>query len=833
MANPIQIVLNPEDFDTDREGGGGGAGKDFFADRDHEFHQHKKNVLDQMEAVSNRLQSQPDTDIGFLKISMRRSAWAKSHRPIRSLFKHDLTPVVGGTDIGVMLVEARPYSIDNVARRMAEAEEHTIKRFNETKNREEPYPSRTKSELGAVQKIELYQKEDKRDFSLDEAIDWLSRSDTGGTYEIELFRPMPQRSTIDALDESHQRLFLSFANGLSQFGNGLVATRLVTQEREQPRLNIRLGTSDERAILKLGPSSIGGRSDRALSPFDPSRERHAALLDFLGNHPLVRSIGLPGVIVQSALDHSGDASKNFDVPNKDESVEQARLAIIDGGLGEALDAWVIDRWDTLAEEDMDQSHGTFIGGLTVAGRAMNGESVCAEPDGTELVDIAILPDTTKSGAFNSYYPEGISQFFEELETAVSDTKERHGVRIFNMSMNIQQPAVPGNYSPYASTLDRISEENDVLFFISAGNTDPQDVRPEWPQEDTDALAAVAAARNDGILMPAESVRNVSVAALNPPVHPSSIPYAPARYSCRGPGLRAGVKPDFAHVGGSGSPAMPEGHGLFSISPDGGVISDCGTSYATPIVAKTAAELDKAIEGHVSRETILGLLVHGAQLPEPLCGKSLKPIARHMAGFGIPSSSERLLESDDHQITLVFATRIREGQQMAFRFPWPESLVTEDGKCRGAARLTLVSSPPLDTRYGAEFVRVNIEAALQQETREGKWSGKLDSPYLKEQKDVHRIEAELIEHGLKWSAVKVYEKKMPKGVGFSSNWRLAVNYLTRAGEVMPSEGVPFTAILTISDIDASEPVFNDMRQTLNALGVRTADIRTAARVTPRV
>ena len=51
--------------------------------------------------------------------------------------------------------------------------------------------------------------------------------------------------------------------------------------------------------------------------------------------------------------------------------------------------------------------------------------------------------------------------------------------------------------------------------------------------------------------------------------------------------------------------------------------------------------------------------------------------------------------------------------------------------------------------------------------------------------------------------------------------------------MPDEGVPFTALLTISDPKGEKPVFNDMRQVLNALGVRVEDIRTAARVSTRV
>ena len=61
----------------------------------------------------------------------------------------------------------------------------------------------------------------------------------------------------------------------------------------------------------------------------------------------------------------------------------------------------------------------------------------------------------------------------------------------------------------------------------------------------------------------------------------------------------------------------------------------------------------------------------------------------------------------------------------------------------------------------------------------------------------------------------------------------VDYITRANDEMPQDGVPFTAILTIADIDGERPVFNDVRATLIALGVQTADIRTAARVVTRV
>jgi len=227
----------------------------------------------------------------------------------------------------------------------------------------------------------------------------------------------------------------------------------------------------------------------------------------------------------------------------------------------------------------------------------------------------------------------------------------------------------------------------------------------------------------------------------------------------------------AHFGGSGSPQTPLGHGLFSIKPDGSTCDGCGTSYATPLVAKTAAVLDQSIEGEVSRESLIGLLLHHARMPDLLATKALSGVARDLAGFGRPPCAAEILEGDDHQITLVFASRLRRDQQISFVFAWPPSLVTAEGKCRGAAKLTLVSTPPLDPRFGSEFVRVNIDATLQQEDfdKVGKqgWRGRLDPVYLPGKADAPTIEAERIEHGLKWSPVKQLAKVMPLGIGKSS------------------------------------------------------------------
>ncbi|MGJ3261937.1 MAG: S8 family peptidase [Salinarimonas sp.] len=845
MAAPVQIILNQESFEELRDKGGGGPKKDFFANADTDFVRHKAEITTQLATVKDALDRRPTGNIGILKLVLRRSAWAKSHRPVRALFKPELTPVVGGGDLGEIFVEARPAALERIRAVVQSAEETAKRRPEPNTGKLVPYPSTARSETGAIDRIELYGAADRRRFSVEDGVEWLANPMTGGAYHIDLFDIPPPRGQWDAADKDRQLLYRSFVDGLEAIGSGLVAERLTTPRLDRPQLALRLERSTNAPALFLQAATADRRKTRDLAPFDGNRERHSRLLTFLDNHPLVRRIELPPILTRTILDERlsarASAAKVRQAPTTaimpEPLVARAypKMGVIDGGIASGLDSWIVHRWDTLANVDKSLDHGTFIAGLTVGGAGLNGPGICPEPDGIALVDIAIFPDEAKP-VFQNYYPGGVPDFMDEIANAVADARARHGTRVFNLSLNVQHQAEPDQYGALAARLDTIAEQNDAIFVISAGNTTPQDRRTEWPGDETQALIALASARNDGLLMPAESIRSLSVAALNPPDLPTSLAHAPARYSRRGPGLRAGVKPDLAHIGGSGSPDDALGTGLFSVAPDGACIHGCGTSYAAPLVAKTAAMLDHSIEGDVSRETIIGLLMHHARVPELLTTKALSSVARDLVGFGMPPSAADILEGSDHAITLVFAHRLRRDQQVAFQFGWPPSLVMPNGKCRGQARLTLVSSPPLDTSFGAELVRVNIEAALQQEDFDkagnSGWKGRMEAAYLPGRASGPPIEAERIEHGFKWSPSKMFTRTL-RGVGKSSNWRMFVGYTTRAGEIMPDNGVPFTAILTISDPDGAAPVFNEMRALLARSGVRIEDIQTAARVATRV
>ena len=337
------------------------------------------------------------------------------------------------------------------------------------------------------------------------------------------------------------------------------------------------------------------------------------------------------------------------------------------------------------------------------------------------------------------------------------------------------------------------------------------------------------------------MRGLSVGALNCPAGPQ-LADTPARYSRRGPGLQVGIKPDLVHYGGSGPLLADHPTGLVSTKADGSAVHVCGTSFAAPLAARTLAELDRSTSNFLAPRTLRAFAVHHAETPEPLTKRGLKDVARQFTGFGKPPSAAEMLETPDHRITLVFEGSLPKGadrpQIMRFEFVWPATLVDPiTQSCTGRVGMTLVYDAPLDPAFGAEFARVNLDAALKQQQPRPRKDG---SPSFSDQttmlgmprtSDLPVRERALIDHGLKWWPTKKYAANLTDN-GTSANWRLEINSLTRAEATYPAEGVPFALILTIEDASGQRPIFQTFRQYLQTRPVTIDDIRTAYRIRQR-
>lgn len=798
--NPVQIVLNTDNFQVLPNAGGGGPVKDFYQGRDGEFAAHRDKLLADLDQIAVNVNRPGGAALEYVHVNLEADAWAKTRRPTQQIFPPARVPLVGGDTLGDMIVELTPETIDFVKAHISAAEVHVPIVENKKTKELKPKPSRARGEVGAIRELRPHRAADRRRFSVKEAVDWLSDPRTGGMYMVATFvrsravrEPAVQRARARAI-----AAFEQLKTSLQQ--SGLPLTVRDTAER---------WNSVQLLLLHLDSKDI---------------TLHEQLLRLLDEHPIVRRVMLPPIL---SVEHvrptdTGAPAANIGAPQAAQAYPV--LGIVDTGAAvlAPLEPWCAGRTDLLARVAQNRAHGTFIAGLSAAAHTLNSHAVFGELP-CRFFDLGLHP--TNDATYGDFYPRGFIDFLEQLDAEIPAAKAA-GARVFNMSLSLNRQVEDDGYGAYAALLDEIADKHDVIFVLPAGNLPQALHRPQWPNESTAVAEMLAGYRypgQDRIFQPAESVRAISVGALDPPEQDGRL--RPAVYTRRGPSTALGIKPDISHVGGCGLGAP----NLLSLAVNGAIAGGCGTSYAAPLAGKSLAALNHAIEGTVDRETLVGLLVHHARLPAPLDHAETSRYARDFVGHGIPLHATDMLVTDDHSITLVFVGTLTATRELVFPITWPVGLVSADGKCRGHARMTLAYRAMVDQNFGAEYVRVNLDAHLRQEVinEEGEvgWKGQLKT-------EGKMYERKLIESAHKWWPVKRYDRTFPSGIGESSQWRLVVDSLCRTDTEFPPGGIPFSVILTIEDPAGDAPVFNELRQTLRSNGAQIGDLRTALRIAPR-
>lgn len=825
--SPIQVLLDARQFQRDRERTPGPRGnREFFLDQAQAFVAHKAAVTEQLQTVRKQLLASSAGRIGFVRVQMRDAALAKSHHPMQSLFQPNLSPLVGSGASGQLIFQVSPSTLDHTLTQVASAEDE-VPMVPSHKNPDilEPAPSRPRSELGAIAQLELWGSSDRRKFSTRQAVNWFTEHAVPQAYRVDLFEAVEPvakapkqdyrasddliRALLERLDE---RLDCGYVGALYRPTSQSVQ-RLYLWLRED---------SSQRLIVASGKlSKVLQSSGRPAL----DEKNHQRLLQTLDDHAAVRRVTLPPALRSSATARPLPALPVTSLLRTcirgapQAGASYPVLGIIDGGISELHEEWVVYRSQHVADIHSDPTHGSEIAALMLYGQQLNTAQVCPEPDGCLLADLAMIPSV---GHYNSYYGSEIA-LVDDLEQQVIAAKARSGVRIFSFSHNFEHAPGHAVYSELSGGIDRIAHEQDVIFVISTGNNPLRTGRKEWSADPLRTLSELASITDDRLTAPADSIFSVAVAALNPPGASTVVAGAPARYSRRGPSFKQFVKPDVAHYGGACGSSVHNQTGLHSVNLQGGTLPVFGTSYSAPLVAKTLARYDQMTGGQMSREALIALLIHSAKAPPCLSVYNKADVTRHFVGFGLPDAAENLLNGTPHQATLMFFDRMLPKKDLYFNFDWPRALV-EDGKCRGEAIMTLVYTPPVVDAHDGELVRVNLDAVLQQRDVKGKWSKRAEDAFGASLTKNSGLEKHLVDEGLKWGVVKQVRFESKRGVGASSEWRIWLKYLLRSTETFPEEGIPFAVVLTISDKSTNAPVYQDMKIGLTSRNVYTEDIR---------
>lgn len=508
------------------------------------------------------------------------------------------------------------------------------------------------------------------------------------------------------------------------------------------------------------------------------------------------------------------------------------VAVVDSGISSgipALDSWVIGRQTDVPNIYSNPIHGTFVAGLICWGAQLNPHlATFLDTNPCGLFDLQVIPNTDPDFGDITFLTE------EELLSSLTTALEQHAnrIKVWNLSLGSDEVCALDRFSPLGQELDKLQDKFKVTFVISAGNYDSIPLL-DYPR--------VGNQLNEGrITSPADSAVGITVGAISHIDYPTNGPrqHCPSPFSRHGAGPNYIIKPDVVQYGGTCTTDLGHASGIRSVTASG-CAEDLGTSFSTPLVSRSLAQVYHSITPMPSPVLARALLTHHAR--DPRTGGRVPDGEEHYLGFGVPTPVPYCLECTPHTATLVFEDQLRPGFYLEWiDFPYPPSL-RRSGRYFGEISMTVAFSPACNARWGIEYCETHIEANFgvyyeRVNRKTGEVSEKFRGLVPPEHKSKgHLFESYQVERLRKWSPVRTYHANLnPKGERGQS-WRLRLKLLTRHG-IQAQETFrphPFALIVTISDPEKKTAVYDEMAQIVRTrFQAENLTVRAAARIRAR-
>lgn len=360
--------------------------------------------------------------------------------------------------------------------------------------------------------------------------------------------------------------------------------------------------------------------------------------------------------------------------------------------------------DYLGTDD-EKRHGTSVAGIatygSISGQLNDGQ---LEP----RFRIASAKVVNSHGHFADDRPVPAV-----IEEAIRRLHDEFGCRVINVSLADVKRTVVGRPSNWATLLDNLARELDLVILVSAGNGTSatahiagsgiaaypgymleNDNRLYEPASAVTALVVGSLAHGNGLTpQDAEFPDIVALTNLNDP----------SPFSRCGPGYMESVKPDLAEYGGT---AVWLGYsGTVSATRDScGILTlDAnytqnllsyrhGTSFAVPAASHKAATIRQAFP-NASANMVRALLAISADHPQQLMLRTAGTIKRghlRFAGYGVADVDKATL-SDDVRPVLFAEDALGVDRFAVYEVPIPPNFQTEKGIRH--IRVALAFDPP--------------------------------------------------------------------------------------------------------------------------------------------
>ena len=320
----------------------------------------------------------------------------------------------------------------------------------------------------------------------------------------------------------------------------------------------------------------------------------------------------------------------------------------------------------------------------------------------------------------------------QMRAAIERVREAYGCRIFVISLGDPKARYErGRVGPWATTLDELARELDVLIFVSAGNRNPRGGNAL--EQGVTQYPAYLLENANRICEPAGAVNAVTVGSLansnglGPEhefnVHMQSItePDEPSPFSRAGPGAGGIKKPDFVDYGGTlvfdaaarrlqNAPYLANA-GILTTNADFQrqlLVSKTGTSFSAPHLAHKAAQVLRHHENG-SANLIRAFMASSARIPvasERRLGAMIEAERDQIHGNGIVNPATAAF-SDDHRVVLYAEDALGMDQFALYQVPIPAEF---QGNGPRWIHVSLAFDPPV-RRTRAEYVGTRMNFRL--------------------------------------------------------------------------------------------------------------------------
>lgn len=410
-------------------------------------------------------------------------------------------------------------------------------------------------------------------------------------------------------------------------------------------------------------------------------------------------------------------SQNF-IPIVDDTLdENAPLAaVLDSGVfsGNPLLKTVVvaeEEFDTTENTSTDlNGHGTGVAGIVVYGDLYNFDQSHVFKPLVRICNGKIMHNNERGNAAfpKNERPEKI------VKEAILFFHEKYGCRIFNLSAgNSESLYQGGRQFPWASMLDDLSRELDIVIVISAGNVSEPVInqfssRNDLMQKTRDQLFYP----EHRLIDPATSALGVTVGSITRAAEPAVACGVQKRllsvgekdylsvFTRIGKGVNKSIKPDFVDYGGNYALQQISGDYNRWVKTDRNLMEPtlnhtvdkvfmgfCGTSFAAPHVTHMAARLERSLEKQLdqkpSANLIRAMLANSAKCSDKMekwgmdskdgfySGLDNPKRERLMRLNGYGKISDQSLFSSDNAVTLFAEDELSLRDFHLYKIPIPK------------------------------------------------------------------------------------------------------------------------------------------------------------------